>query len=41
VPLALDHFEIDLAIASGAFVTTVTDEVGFFAFLNLAAVWLV
>ena len=40
VPLALDHFEIDPAIASGAFVTTVTDVVGFFAFLGLAAVWL-
>jgi magnesium transporter len=41
VPLTLDHFEIDPAIASGAFVTTVTDVVGFFAFLGLAAVWLV
>lgn len=41
VPLALDHFEIDPAIASGVFVTTVTDVVGFFAFLGLAAVWLI
>jgi magnesium transporter len=41
VPLALDHFDIDPAIASGVFVTTVTDVVGFFAFLGLAAVWLV
>jgi magnesium transporter len=40
VPLALDHFDIDPAIASGTFVTTVTDVVGFFAFLGLAAVWL-
>jgi magnesium transporter len=40
VPLTLDHFEIDPAIASGAFVTTVTDVVGFFAFLGLAAMWL-
>jgi magnesium transporter len=40
VPLTLDHFEIDPAIASGAFVTTVTDVVGFFSFLGLAAVWL-
>ncbi len=40
IPLALDHFEIDPAIASGVFVTTVTDVVGFFAFLGLAAVWL-
>ena len=41
IPLALDHFEIDPAIASGVFVTTVTDVVGFFAFLGLAATWLI
>ena len=41
VPLALDYFDIDPAISSGVFVTTVTDVVGFFAFLGLAAVWLV
>ena len=41
VPLALDHFDIDPAISSGTFVTTVTDVVGFFAFLGLAAIWLV
>jgi magnesium transporter len=40
VPLTLDRFDIDPAIASGTFVTTVTDVVGFFAFLGLAAVWL-
>ena len=40
IPLALDHFEIDPAISSGVFVTTVTDVVGFFAFLGLAAWWL-
>jgi magnesium transporter len=40
VPLALDYFDIDPAIASGVFVTTVTDVVGFFAFLGLAALWL-
>ncbi|HFC05003.1 MAG TPA: magnesium transporter, partial [Rhizobiales bacterium] len=40
IPLALDHFEIDPAIASGVFVTTVTDVVGFFVFLGLAAWWL-
>ena len=40
VPLALDHFDIDPAMASGTFVTTVTDVVGFFAFLGLAALWL-
>jgi magnesium transporter len=41
VPLALDHFDIDPAISSGTFVTTVTDVVGFFAFLGLAALWLI
>jgi len=41
VPLALDHYDIDPAISSGTFVTTVTDVVGFFAFLGLAAIWLV
>lgn len=40
VPVALDKMEIDPAIASGPFVTTVTDVVGFFAFLGLAAFWL-
>jgi len=38
IPLALDKLGIDPALASGAFVTTVTDVVGFFAFLGLAAV---
>ena len=37
VPLVLDRFGVDPALASGAFVTTVTDVVGFFAFLGLAA----
>ncbi|MGE0007370.1 MAG: magnesium transporter [Parvibaculaceae bacterium] len=41
VPLALDYYDVDPAIASGVFVTTVTDVVGFFAFLGLAALWLV
>ncbi|MFN0194184.1 MAG: magnesium transporter [Aestuariivirga sp.] len=41
VPLALDSLDIDPAIASGVFVTTVTDVIGFFAFLGLAAVWLI
>jgi magnesium transporter len=40
IPLAMDRCEIDPAIASGVFVTTVTDVVGFFAFLGLAAWWL-
>jgi len=37
VPLGLDKVGIDPALASGAFVTTVTDIVGFFAFLALAS----
>ena len=41
VPLTLDYFDIDPAISSGTFVTTVTDVVGFFAFLGLAALWLI
>jgi magnesium transporter len=40
VPVALDRMKIDPALASGAFVTTVTDVVGFFAFLGLAVVFL-
>ena len=41
IPLALDKLDIDPAVASSVFVTTVTDVVGFFAFLGLAALWLV
>ena len=41
IPLGLDQLGLDPAIASGVFVTTVTDVVGFFAFLGLAALWLV
>ncbi|MCP5037479.1 MAG: magnesium transporter [Rhodobacteraceae bacterium] len=37
IPVALENLDIDPALASGAFVTTVTDVVGFFAFLGLAA----
>jgi len=40
IPLAMDHFDYDPAPASGVFLTTVTDVVGFFAFLGLASVWL-
>ena len=40
IPLVMDHFDLDPAPASGVFVTTVTDVVGFFAFLGLAALWL-
>ena len=37
IPIVLERFGVDPALASGAFVTTVTDVVGFFAFLGLAA----
>lgn len=39
IPITLEHFKVDPAIASSVFVTTVTDVVGFFAFLGLAALW--
>ncbi|WP_035871074.1 magnesium transporter [Cucumibacter marinus] len=39
IPIALEKLHVDPAIASSVFVTTVTDIVGFFAFLSLAAVW--
>ena len=37
IPMGLERAGVDPALASGAFVTTVTDIVGFFAFLGLAA----
>ena len=40
IPVLLDKLKIDPALASGAFVTTVTDVVGFFTFLGLAAAFL-
>ena len=40
IPLLLDRFGIDPAVASSVFVTTVTDVVGFFSFLGLATWWL-
>lgn len=39
IPLFLDRFGVDPAVASAVFVTTVTDVVGFFAFLGLATWW--
>ncbi len=36
IPVVLEKAGVDPALASGAFVTTVTDVVGFFAFLGLA-----
>ncbi len=40
IPLALEKIGADPAISSGVFLTTVTDVVGFFAFLGLAAYFL-
>ena len=40
IPLAIDKIGWDPAISSGVFLTTVTDVVGFFAFLGLAVVYL-
>ena len=41
IPLTLDKFDIDPALAGGVIVTTITDVVGFFAFLGLANYYLV
>ncbi len=40
VPLTLEKFKLDPALASGTFVTTLTDVMGYFAFLGLATVLL-
>ena len=39
IPMALDRVRADPAVASGTFVTTVTDVVGFFSFLGIATLW--
>ena len=39
IPLLLDRLGVDPAIASGPFVTTITDVIGFFAFLGIATLW--
>jgi len=41
VPLTLERMKLDPALASGTFVTTLTDVMGFFAFLGLATVLLI
>ena len=40
IPLAMKHYGADPAVASSVFVTTVTDVVGFFAFLGFAVLML-
>ena len=39
VPLTLERLEIDPAVSSGSFVTTVTDIVGYFSFLSFATLY--
>ncbi|MCF8475940.1 MAG: magnesium transporter [Pseudolabrys sp.] len=39
IPLTLHRLKIDPAVASSPFVTTVTDVVGFYAFLAIATLW--
>ncbi len=41
IPLVLDRFGADPAVSSGVFLMTVTDVVGFSAFLGFAAIFLV
>ena len=36
VPVLLERFDQDPAVASSVFVTMITDSMGFFAFLGLA-----
>ena len=40
IPVSLKKFNIDPAIASSVFVTTITDVVGFLSFLGLGAIFL-
>lgn len=40
IPVLLDKLKIDPAVASSVFLTTMTDVIGFFAFLGLATVFL-
>ncbi|MBL4905994.1 MAG: magnesium transporter [Sneathiella sp.] len=37
VPITLEHYKIDPAVASSVFVTTITDIIGFVAFLGIAS----
>jgi magnesium transporter len=39
VPMVLERARADPAVASGTFVTTITDVVGFFSFLGIATLW--
>jgi magnesium transporter len=37
--MVLERVHADPAVASGTFVTTITDVVGFFSFLGIATLW--
>jgi magnesium transporter len=39
IPMVLERMRADPAVASGTFVTTITDVVGFFSFLGIATLW--
>lgn len=39
IPIILHRLKVDPAVSSGTFVTTITDVVGFFAFLGIATLW--
>ncbi|HEX7741552.1 MAG TPA: magnesium transporter [Sphingobium sp.] len=39
VPVTLDRLNVDPAVSSAVFVTTMTDVMGFFSFLGLATIW--
>jgi magnesium transporter len=39
IPLVLTRLGVDPAVSSGPFVTTVTDVIGFLAFLGIATLW--
>src|SRR5256886_756643 len=39
IPIVLERVKADPAVASGTFVTTITDVVGFFSFLGIATLW--
>jgi magnesium transporter len=41
IPIILSKMNIDPAVASSVFITTVTDVIGFLTFLGLAAIYLV
>jgi magnesium transporter len=40
IPIGLERVGVDPAVASTVFVTTVTDVIGFFAFLSFATIFL-